>query len=94
MSHSGRCKVHRGHKPWVSDVEIHHIHPKGMGGPDTKDNKVDVCPTGHTNLHSLLNIALKAGSLDAIPWRVRRKYTYQERLITEDALRRIRAWAT
>ncbi len=91
MAHAGKCQVHRRHIPWVSDVEIHHIHPTGMGGPNTPDNQVDTCPTGHTNLHNLLRLALR-GNMDVkdIPWYLRRKYSRSERLITETALRRIR----
>lgn len=93
MSHTREiCKVHRSHRPWVSDPEIHHIEPLGMGGEDVRTNVVTVCPTGHTNLHNLLRIALRhGGSVKKVPWKIRRKYSFAERMITEEALRRIHA---
>ena len=48
----GHCTVHGSHRPAVSGTEIHHVWPKGMGGPDVADNRVEVCPTGHTNIHN------------------------------------------
>jgi hypothetical protein len=29
-----------------------------MGGPDTPENRVSICPTGHTNVHHLIHLLL------------------------------------
>lgn len=45
------CVVHGQHRPVVRETELHHVWPKGMGGPDVKANKIAICPTGHANVH-------------------------------------------
>lgn len=51
---SGTCEIHGVHRPGVVTVNHHHILPLGMGGPDTKDNQVVICPTGHANVHAAM----------------------------------------
>lgn len=46
-----QCTVHGSHRPPVLQTEVHHIWPKAMGGPDVPTNRVNVCPTGHANIH-------------------------------------------
>lgn len=45
------CDCVQTHSPAVGDDEIHHIWPKGAGGPDTPENMVNRCPTTHDNIH-------------------------------------------
>jgi hypothetical protein len=53
------CAVHGYHwpPPMPGTVEVHHVWPLGMGGPnvpalpDGTVQKVPVCPTGHYNIH-------------------------------------------
>lgn len=45
------CVVHAYHWPPLLETQLHHVWPLGMGGPDVKENKVWVCPTGHRNIH-------------------------------------------
>lgn len=49
------CAVHRTHTPKPLGVVVHHVQPKAMGGPDVEANRVTVCPTGHLNIHRLLD---------------------------------------
>jgi len=48
---SSWCDVHGSHRPKPLVSEVHHIWPRGMGGPDGPSNRVRVCPTGHVNIH-------------------------------------------
>lgn len=64
MALGGTCSVHGSHRPAYTGTEVHHILPLGMGGKDEPANRVDICPTGHTNIHSRLSWLLwKAGYL-------------------------------
>ena len=49
------CQVHRTHSPIPLRTVPHHIQPQAMGGPDVAANKVQVCDTGHFNIHRLLD---------------------------------------
>jgi hypothetical protein len=49
-----QCTVHAGHRPPVLETELHHVMPRGMGGPDVAGNRVPVCGTGHANIHCAL----------------------------------------
>jgi hypothetical protein len=48
------CQVHGSHRPALLAVHTHHIQPLGMGGDDEPRNRVDVCPSGHFNIHAIL----------------------------------------
>lgn len=87
-THAPPCQVHGDHRPRVGDVEVHHIWPKGMGGPDVPGNKVSICPTGHTNVHMLLREWVRLGAEP--PWEVRQRYHPAERDLAE---RGFRDWA-
>jgi HNH endonuclease len=71
------CTVHRTHSPRSHTNHVHHIMPKEFGGPTLVGNLVVVCPTGHYNIHSLLDEYLKANGNPAGD--VLRGYTYGER---------------
>lgn len=46
------CALHKDHgsaRPLRGCV--HHVWPHGAGGPDAPGNRVDVCETGHQNVH-------------------------------------------
>lgn len=57
------CQVHKIHVPKPLRIDVHHIQPLGMGGPDIASNKVRVCPTGHFNIHRLMGFLLSGGKL-------------------------------
>lgn len=54
-----QCALHAYHWPPVLDGDIHHIIPLSMGGPDTNDNIMHVCPTGHRNVHEVITALVK-----------------------------------
>jgi hypothetical protein len=33
---------------------VHHVQPRGAGGPDTADNKVTICANGHDAVHAVM----------------------------------------
>lgn len=55
----------------------HHVWPLGKGGPDTEDNIVVACPTGHYNIHDL--IAQYLMHMGDLPYSVLRRYSFKER---------------
>lgn len=76
-----QCEIHRYHWPPVLETEVHHVWPQGMGGPDVAENRVRICPQGHTNIHVVLR-ALARG-------RAAPKATRRERQL---AVRGLLAW--
>lgn len=71
------CIVHNQHSPHSHVNEIHHVWPKGEGGPDIPENRIVVCATGHNSIHQLLN-QFKAHKGD-VPYAVLRTYSFGER---------------
>lgn len=65
------CWAHH-HREQVP-LEVHHVWPKGAGGPDVAANKVTICANAHSSCHDLLLKMLKAGTVKP-PWLVRRLY--------------------
>lgn len=33
---------------------VHHVWPRGAGGPDIAANRITICETGHSNLHTIM----------------------------------------
>lgn len=89
------CEVHLEHRPRIDraggkfTVEKHHIHPLGFDGPDTPDNWIYICPTGHTAVHELLRIWVKTEAKP--PWEIARYYHPAERHLAEEGFVRIKA---
>src|SRR3954453_7503773 len=48
------CRCVTDHRPAVVGTDFHHVVPLGWGGPDTRENVVELCPTTHRSLHDLL----------------------------------------
>lgn len=65
MSHdTGRvCLCVAEHRPAPLELHLHHIWPLGLGGPDTPENVVALCPTTHANTHELFRLLARDGSL-------------------------------
>ncbi len=65
MSHDEgqRCACVSEHRPAPLEHDGHHAWPLGMGGPDTDENIVWVCPTTHRNAHELLRLLIRSGRL-------------------------------
>ncbi len=51
---SAPCDLHTRHIPESRINMRHHVWPLADGGPDIEDNIIAVCPTGHYNIHDLL----------------------------------------
>jgi len=73
------CAVHRYHSPRPHLTESHHVWPLGMGGPDVAANRVEVCATGHFNIHELLRALCKASG--SLPWATLRRFGRAERAL-------------
>jgi hypothetical protein len=58
------CAVHR-HRSWVP-LEVHHVWPLGMGGPDTPGNKISLCADGHGEVHGFLDLLVRGRG--SVPW--------------------------
>ncbi len=55
MQKTGVCQLRKHPKNWQPiETEWHHILPKGMGGLDTWDNKIELCALCHDNVHALM----------------------------------------
>jgi hypothetical protein len=71
------CLVHRIHKPNSHVNEVHHVWPKGRGGPDIAENRIVVCATGHNSIHKLIQeYELGRGT---VPYSLLKQYTMGER---------------
>ena len=71
------CQVHQTHKPHSHLNHHHHVWPLSLGGPDKPENIIVSCPTGHYNIHALLDqYVVHRGE---VPWSVIRPYSYEER---------------
>lgn len=72
------CQVHHGaHVPATHLNHRHHVWPLALGGPNRADNVIVVCPTGHYNIHTLLDeYIIRRGE---VAWAVIRRYTRGER---------------
>jgi hypothetical protein len=55
-----KCEVHQYHSPEPKVPHRHHILPQSWGGETTTQNIVVVCPTGHYNIHHLLDEYVRA----------------------------------
>ncbi len=62
MSHDGgqTCRCMVTHRPHPLELHRHHVLPLYLGGSDTEDNIVWICPTGHSGIHELLRHMVKA----------------------------------
>lgn len=70
------CLVHNTHNPRPHINEKHHIHPLGYHGPNTASNIVVVCATGHNTIHELLEMMLRAGTIQ-VPHRTYTRGEYE-----------------
>ena len=80
------CAVHR-HRQLVP-LQVHHVHPTGMGGADVAANRVTLCANGHYAVHALLDLLLKGDG--RVPWRVRRQYGHRVRNYAAAGYRAVR----
>lgn len=57
------CVCVSQHRPPPLELNVHHILPVFLGGPDVADNKITICPTTHANVHEILRLLLQRGML-------------------------------
>jgi hypothetical protein len=57
------CTVHKVHVPRPLLIELHHVWPLAMLGPDVDSNKVAVCVQGHFNIHTKLAELIRGGQM-------------------------------
>lgn len=60
------CTVHGYHWPRPARTVRHHKHPVEYGGPTTPANLVNVCDTGHYNIHAWIEAALRGKPLPKV----------------------------
>jgi hypothetical protein len=77
------CAAHRSHTPHIAKPQTHHVVPTSWGGPNVSENRVTLCPTGHTNVHALLDLYVKASGAPA--WDAVRHFGPGERVLAERA---------
>lgn len=57
------CRCVARHNPRPQNHAVHHILPQSWGGKSVTANLVKLCPTGHENVHTLLNLYVHAGDV-------------------------------
>ena len=77
------CALHKYHSPRPDAMHRHHVLPISWGGRSESPNVIFVCPTGHENLHALLNHYVRARGKP--PWDVIRRYSPKERMYAHTA---------
>ena len=55
------CPCVMDHRPKVVELDLHHLLPLYLGGPDTPENRVWICPNTHRAVHELLRLYFKTG---------------------------------
>lgn len=81
LSTSAPCALHVEHLPSTHVNEIHHIWPRGDGGPNVAANRIVICATGHNNIHALLNEYRIAGGRPR--YSIARRFTKSERELAQ-----------
>jgi len=81
MARARVCVCVSAHSPDPQSLDSHHIWPLGMGGPDTADNLVTVCPNAHRNVHELLRAWVKWDGPP--PWEIRSHFGRYTRELAE-----------
>ncbi len=71
------CELHTRHMPETHVNHRHHVWPLGEGGPNTNDNIIVVCATGHYNIHDLLSFYKM--HMGKVPYAIVRRYSQEER---------------
>lgn len=69
------CALHKTHgsaRPLRGAV--HHVWPRGAGGPDDPANRITCCETGHANLHHLMWRLVQGYSIAGMGTRTERSY--------------------
>lgn len=87
------CLVHNTHVPKSHVMHLHHIRPKEYGGINRADNREVICPTGHYNVHELLDALLAWDTHypdKTFPYDILRHYSMRERALALEGFKRIK----
>lgn len=66
------CGVTLYHRPRPAQIDVHHIWPLGVGGPNLPANRIAACGGCHEAIHKLLREYDRVQGLPA--WSVRRRF--------------------
>lgn len=83
LTTSELCRVHKHHSPRSHKNHMHHVLPRSMGGKTEPNNLIPVCPTGHYNIHTLIDSWVNAGGEPH--WEILKHYGHSERYWAESA---------
>jgi hypothetical protein len=61
------CALHKYHAPEGMRRVVHHVWPKAWGGPESRNNVLPVCFTGHDDIHLILDEYLRLARLGLGP---------------------------
>lgn len=64
------CAVHE-HDSSVP-VELHHVWPLGLGGPNNPTNRIQVCTNGHYEIHAFMDYLNRYDGRP--PWEIAREF--------------------
>jgi len=56
-----RCACVSEHRPAPLELDLHHVLPRYLNGPDTEDNTVWTDPVCHRNIHEILRLLMAGG---------------------------------
>lgn len=59
------CRCSKVHHPDPTELHGHHVIPRYLGGADTPENLIWLCPTGHSNVHEMIRMMMRVGRLTA-----------------------------
>lgn len=83
MIQQSNCAVHK-HRT-LGAIDMHHVWPLGLGGPDVEENLIPLCPNGHREVHEYIRHLTKRGG--KVPWKLRRYYGRKTRAVAERGYR-------
>jgi hypothetical protein len=77
------CAIHKFHAPVPHVIHTHHVLPQSWGGDTVPANLIDLCPTGHYNVHHLIDAYIRSAGDPG--WDVTRHYGLAERVLARKA---------
>lgn len=67
-----QCAAHT-HREMVPH-EVHHVWPKGDGGPNIEANRVLLCSNAHGSVHALIDLHREFAGEGRVPYVLRRQF--------------------
>lgn len=81
LNNTIECKCVGKHIPKPMELQHHHVWPTKDGGPDIQSNKIFLCPTTHSNVHSLWDLYETHNGRP--PWEILKNYSEYTRYVVE-----------